>query len=106
MLIAARIRPATFTTIIFPPIRSAIRTTVWPAIRSAVTILLLRRRLLLKTWRLDATQRPAQFFDLAFVRQFLAFGEFHQLKDLIELIHRMLQRFRDLRRVQHGLMDG
>ena len=60
----------------------------------------------MKTRRLDAAQCPAQFLDLALVRQLLALGQFHQLEDLIELIHRVLQRFRDLRGMQHRLMDG
>jgi len=58
------------------------------------------------TRRLDAAQRAAEFFDLAFVGQFLAFGEFHEFEDFVQLINRVLERFGDFGGVQDGLMDG
>ena len=55
--------------------------------------------------RLDAPQCPAQLIDLPLVRERLPLRQFHQFQNLVQLIDRMLQRFRDLRRVQHRLMD-
>jgi len=64
------------------------------------------RMLRLMAGRLDAAQSPAEFFDLAFIGEFLALGYFHQLKNFVQLIDRVFQRFRDFRGVGHGLADG
>ena len=41
--------------------------------------------------RLDAAQRAAEFFNLAFVGQLLAFGEFHEFEDFVQLVNRVLE---------------
>lgn len=51
-------------------------------------------------------QGPAQRFDLAFVRELLAFREFHQFQNFFHLIHRALERFNDLHHFVNRLMDG
>ena len=74
------------------------------ALVPALTAVGRRRRLM--PGRLNAAQRAAEFVHLALIRQLLAFGEFHEFENFIQLIHRVLERFGDLRGVQHGLMDG
>jgi len=70
------------------------------------TALLIGLMLLLMPWWLDATECAAQFVNLAFVRQFLPFGEFDQLKNFVQLIQRMPEVFGDFRGMRHRLADG
>ncbi|HEV2692969.1 MAG TPA: hypothetical protein VG347_08755 [Verrucomicrobiae bacterium] len=73
--------------------------------RFVPALVTLRRRLHLP-WRLDATQCAAQFIDLAFIGQLLTLGQFYEFQNLIQLVDRVLERLRDLRRMQNRFMDG
>lgn len=61
---------------------------------------------LLATRRLDAAQRPAQFVNLPFVSQFLAFGDFDEFQHFVEMINHLLERRGHFRGVFDGLTDG
>jgi hypothetical protein len=56
--------------------------------------------------RLDAAQGPAQLINLPFIGQFLAFSQFDQFKDFVQLVQRVPEGFRNLGGVGHGLADG
>jgi hypothetical protein len=56
--------------------------------------------------RLDAAERPAKFLNLALVGELLAFGEFDEFENFVELVKRVLERLRDFCRVDHRLVDG
>ena len=56
--------------------------------------------------RLDTAERPAKFFDLPFVGEFLALGHLDQFKDFIQKVKCVLQRFCNFGGVSHGLADG
>jgi hypothetical protein len=56
--------------------------------------------------RLDAAERSAKFINLAFISQLLTLGEFHEFKDLVQLVDCVLELLGDFGRVQNGLMDG
>ena len=56
--------------------------------------------------RLDAAKRAAKFFDLAFVGEFLAFGDFHEFEHFIEMIRHLFEGIGNFRGVFHGLADG
>ncbi len=60
----------------------------------------------LQTLRLNAAQSAAQFFHFTFVGNFLAFGNFHQFEDFLDIIHHLLERFGNMRGIFHGLGDG
>lgn len=51
-------------------------------------------------------QGAAQGFDLAFVGELLAFGEFDQFQNFFHLIHGALECFHDLHHLINRLMDG
>jgi hypothetical protein len=55
---------------------------------------------------LQLAQQPAEGINLAFVGEFLAFGEFDQLQSILHLIKRLFQRFDDLRHFADRLADG
>ena len=55
---------------------------------------------------LQLTQQPAEGINLAFVGEFLAFGEFDQFQNILHLIERLFQRFDDLRHFAYRLADG
>ena len=55
---------------------------------------------------LQLAQQPAEGINLAFVGEFLAFGEFDQFQNILHLIERLLQRFDDLRHFAYRLADG
>jgi hypothetical protein len=54
---------------------------------------------------LQLAQQPAEGINLAFVGEFLAFGEFNQFQSILHLIERLSQRFDNLRHFAHGLAD-
>ncbi len=76
-----------------------------PARAALGKLLLLRRRLLL-TRRLDAAECAAQFLNLTFVGELLAFGHFDEFKHLVQLIHHAFEGFGDVRGVFDRLTDG
>jgi hypothetical protein len=51
-------------------------------------------------------QGAAQRFDLAFIGELLAFGQFDQLQHFFHLIHGALERFHDLHHLINRLMNG
>jgi hypothetical protein len=51
-------------------------------------------------------QGATQRFDLAFVGELLAFGQFDQFQNLFHLIHGALERFHDLHHLINRLMNG
>lgn len=55
---------------------------------------------------MQSPQGAAQRFDLAFVRELLAFGQFHQFQNFLHLIHGALERFHDLHHLINRLMNG
>lgn len=65
-----------------------------------------RRVLRLMARRVDAAERAAKFLNLALIGQFLAFSDFDQFENFIQLINRLLERFRNFSGVRHGLADG
>ena len=58
------------------------------------------------SWLLQLAQQPAEGINLAFVGEFLAFGEFDQFQNILHLIERLSQRFDDLRHFAYRLADG
>jgi hypothetical protein len=64
------------------------------------------RRLLLEARRLDTAERSAKFVNFPFVGQFLAFGQLDQFKNFVQLVNRVLERFRNFRGMSHSLADG
>lgn len=64
------------------------------------------RLLLLLALRLNPAQRTAQLFNLAFIRQFLAFSDLDEFQNLVHLIVQFLQRLGNKRGVFHRLRDG
>jgi hypothetical protein len=58
------------------------------------------------SWLLQLAQQLAEGINLAFVGEFLAFGEFDQLQNFLHLIERLSQRFDDLRYLAYRLADG
>jgi len=56
--------------------------------------------------RLDAAERPAEFVNLAFVREFLTLGYFNQFEHFVNVIHHLLERVGNFRGVLDGLTDG
>ena len=60
----------------------------------------------LQTLRLNAAQSAAQFFHFTFVGNFLAFGNFHQFEDFLDIIDHLLERFGNMCGIFHGLGDG
>jgi hypothetical protein len=66
----------------------------------------LRRLIGLMPQRLDAAQGPAQFINLPFISQFLAFSQFDQFKDFVQFIQRVPEGFRNLGGMGHRLADG
>ena len=56
--------------------------------------------------RLKLAQGAQQRFDLAFVGELLAFGEFDKFQNFFHLIKRLFQRFDDLHHFVDGLADG
>ena len=73
--------------------------------RSALIARAASPRLLARTI-MQSPQGAAQRFDLAFVRELLALGQFHQFQNFFHLIHGALERFRDLHHFINRLMDG
>jgi hypothetical protein len=74
-----------------------------------VTAWVTRRRLwllLFATRRLDAAERAAKFFNLPFVGQLLAFGDFDEFQNFVEMINHLLERLGNFRGVFHGLGDS
>ena len=61
---------------------------------------------MLAAGRLDAAQRAAQFINLAFVGQLLAFGNLNEFEHFVELVNHLLERRGDFRGVFNGLTDG
>jgi len=57
-------------------------------------------------WLLQLAQQPAEGINLAFVAEFLAFGEFDEFQSILHLIERFSQRFDDLRHFAYRLADG
>ena len=55
---------------------------------------------------LQLAQQPAEGINLAFVSEFLAFGEFDQFQSILHLIERLSQRFDDLRHFGYRLANG
>ena len=55
---------------------------------------------------LQLAQHLAEGINLAFVAEFLPFGHFHQLQNILHLIERLFQRFDDLRHFAYRLADG
>ena len=56
--------------------------------------------------RLDATERAAELVNLTFVGELLAFGEFDEFQNLVQLIRHLLERLGNLRGKFDGLADG
>jgi len=56
--------------------------------------------------RLKFVQGAAQRFQLAFVRDLLVLGQFHQPQNLLHLLQRLLQRFDDVSDFPDNLADG
>jgi hypothetical protein len=56
--------------------------------------------------RLKFVQGAAQRFKLAFVRELLVLGQFHQPQNLLHLLQRLFQRFDDAPDFLNGLADG
>jgi hypothetical protein len=83
------------------------------ALISATASLLLRTRIAMFTLLatlttcaiVDLAQRAAEILDLAFVGEFLAFGQFHQFQNFFHLIHGALQRLHDFHHFINRLMD-
>lgn len=73
-------------------------------IAARLALLLLWR--LLAARRLDAAEGAAKFFDLAFIGELLALGDFDKFEDFVEMINHLLERFGNLRGVLNGLGDG
>ncbi len=65
-----------------------------------------RRLRLRRTLRLDAAEGAAQFINLAFVSDFLAFGDFDEFEHFVQLIVQFFQRVGDEGSVRDGLVDG
>lgn len=61
---------------------------------------------LLLALRLNPAQRTAQFFNLAFISQFLPLSDFHQFKHLIQLVVQFLERLGNKSGVFHRLSNG
>ena len=55
--------------------------------------------------RLDAAERAAEFFQLAFVGEFLALGDLDEFQNFIHLIVQLFQRVGDERGVRDGLVN-
>jgi len=71
------------------------------------TRLLMRLRQGLRLARgLDAAERPTQFFDLAFIGQFLAFGDFNEFQDFIEFVNHLLERLGNASGQLHRMTYG
>jgi hypothetical protein len=58
------------------------------------------------SWLLQLAQQPAEGINLAFVAEFLAFGEFDQFQNILHLIERFSQRFDNLRHFAYCLANG
>jgi len=106
-------RSSRFRTLLGPvlPIRAS-RTvrTVMTLLRLVATIPLIAFRALrtvgTKAVSLKLAQGAEQRFDLAFVGELLAFGEFDQFQNFFHLLQRLFQRFDDLHHFVDGLADG
>jgi hypothetical protein len=55
---------------------------------------------------LQLAQQTAQGINLAFIGEFLAFGKFDQLQNILHLIERFSQRFDNLRHFAYCLANG
>jgi hypothetical protein len=80
----------------------------WFALLAAGRLLAARRAegLLLPPRRLDATERAAQFVNLALVGELLALGDLDEFKHLVKVVNHLLERLGDLGGVLDGLADG
>ena len=67
---------------------------------------LLRRRLLGLARRLDTAERPAQFFQFAFIGQLLPLGDFDEFQNFIHLVVQFLERLGNESGMFHGLGNG
>jgi hypothetical protein len=56
--------------------------------------------------RLNATERAAELVNLTFVGELLAFGEFDEFQNFVQLIRHLLERLGNLRGEFDGLADG
>ena len=74
-----------------------------PALRFVVARLAKSLRL---ARRLDASERAAEFFNLAFVGEFLAFGDFDEFEHFVEMVRHLLEGVGNFRGVFDGLADG
>ncbi len=81
---------------------------MFPMAATAMRVIVTRPawRLLLEARRLDAAERAAEFFNLAFVGQFLALGKLDQFKNFVQLVNRVLERLGNFRGMGHSLADG
>ena len=55
---------------------------------------------------MDIAQGAAERFNLPFVAQFLALGEFHEFQYIFHLIYRALEGVNDFHHFVNGLADG
>ena len=55
---------------------------------------------------MQLAQRTTKRFNFAFIGELLTFREFHQLQDLLHLIHRMLEGIDYLHDLVNRLADG
>jgi hypothetical protein len=80
----------------------------WPAAWLArfTRIALLARFVAAVAGRLNATERAAELVNLTFVGELLAFGEFDEFQNLVQLIRHLLERLGNLRGEFDGLADG
>lgn len=74
--------------------------------RAAVIALVARPAGLFPGTIVQLPEGAAERFDLAFIREFLALGQFHQFQNFFHLIHRAFERFDDFHDLIDRLMDG
>ena len=67
---------------------------------------LLPRATLLSRAIVELAQRTTKRFDLALIREFLAFGEFDEFQNFFHLVNSTLERLNDLHYLVDGLADG
>lgn len=72
----------------------------------AARLSLRRRRMLGLASRLDTAERPAQFFQFAFVGQLLPLCDFDEFQDFIHLVVQFLERLGYESGMFHGLGNG
>jgi hypothetical protein len=91
---------------VVPRVALVLARMMFPVAAMGVLVARTARRLLLMAWRLDAAERAAKFVNFALIGKFLALGHLDQFQDFVQLVNRVLERFRNFRGVRHSLADG